>query len=144
MKRKILTATFILFLLFFGCIHIVNNHIAEKIRQDLLAIPLLPQTKIIDSKGISGKLFGNGNGMQYTGVILVDSELDGDYLGEHYKMYYPDCEIISSESKNYNVFFSIKKDEGQLYVIYLTKQIETGTIPNSFFYRLLSLDLRGH
>jgi len=38
------------------------------------AISSLSQAEIVETKGICGKLYGNGNGMQYFGAVLVKQD----------------------------------------------------------------------
>ena len=66
--------------LFYATISIVNNCIANNIEQQLIALELPENTELSDSISIAAKIFGNGNGMQYFGAILVTSDLSEDEL----------------------------------------------------------------
>ena len=64
-----------------------NNKIAEDVAIEIQNIPLPKQTKQIESISRAGKLVGNGNGMQYFGAMLIQSELTFEELEEHYSDY---------------------------------------------------------
>ena len=66
-----------------GIVH-VNNRIAHGLEERLLEFPLPPETELLDSKAIAGKLSGNGNGMQYRGMLLLSSYLSEEELVAHY------------------------------------------------------------
>ena len=56
-------------------ISFINNNIAYKVEKELCETPLPEKTELIESISRAGKLTGNGNGMQYFGAILIQSEL---------------------------------------------------------------------
>ena len=60
---------------YFGIV-VTNNSIANNIEKSLVEYKLPTNTELVDSISIAGKLTGNGNGMQYMGAILVESELN--------------------------------------------------------------------
>ena len=64
---------------------LINNHTAYKVEKALCEIPLPEETELIES--LSGKLTGNGNGMQYFGAILIRSELSLEELDAYYSDY---------------------------------------------------------
>lgn len=66
-------------------IMLFNNGIAYNTLKELKSIELPPNTKIECSESKAGKLVGSGNGMQYFGSILVDSDLTENELKEYYK-----------------------------------------------------------
>lgn len=68
---------------YIGIVH-VNNRIAQGLEERLLEFPLPPETELLDSKAIAGKLSGNGNGMQYRGMLLLSSYLSEEELFAHY------------------------------------------------------------
>ena len=57
------------------------------IEQQLIALELPENTELSDSISIAAKIFGNGNGMQYFGAILVTSDLSEDELKEYYAQF---------------------------------------------------------
>lgn len=65
----------------------VNDSTARSVEKSLLAIPLPEKTELVESCCSAGKLVGNGNGMQYFGVILIRSELKAEELNEYYSEY---------------------------------------------------------
>ena len=87
MKKKIGTV-FIIFLILIVLSHVViyvvNNHIAKGMERQLLDCPLPPNTEMLDSASIAGKMQGNGNGMQWFGIILIKSEMNEDELSKWY------------------------------------------------------------
>ena len=66
-------------------IPIVNNRAAERTRDALLRAPLPQGATLVDSLSAAGKLTGNGNGMQYFGAILIESEMTLDELNAYYE-----------------------------------------------------------
>ena len=86
--RKKIGIIFITFLimvvLFYVVIHVVNNHIAKRMERQLLECQLQPNSEIIDSVSIAGKMQGNGNGMQWFGIILIRSEMNEVELSKWY------------------------------------------------------------
>jgi len=74
----------LLFVLGYREIVHVNNRIAQGLEERLLEFPLPPETELLDSKAIAGKLSGNGSGMQYRGMLLLSSYLSEEELFAHY------------------------------------------------------------
>ncbi|MBQ8278431.1 MAG: hypothetical protein IJZ23_01150 [Roseburia sp.] len=89
--KKIIKVTGIAFavflILFIISIPIVNNYSATVIEKKLSALPLPEQTEYIESVSKAGKMTGNGNGMQYLGAILIESELTLEELDNYYSLY---------------------------------------------------------
>ena len=85
MKKHIIGILAVLFALVTLCsltIFICNNAMAKKQADRLLACELPRNARLLDSDSFAGKLSGNGNGMQWTGSILIesDAELNEDSL----------------------------------------------------------------
>ncbi len=53
----------------------------------MIETPLPKETYLIDSVSKAGKLVGNGNGMQYFGAILIESELTLSELDMYYSTF---------------------------------------------------------
>ena len=68
-------------------ISFINNNIAYKVEKELCETPLPEKTELIESISRAGKLTGNGNGMQYFGAILIQSELSLKELDDYYSDY---------------------------------------------------------
>ena len=68
-------------------IPLINNHTAYKVKKELCETPLPEKTELIESISRAGKLTGNGNGMQYFGAILIQSELSLKELDDYYSDY---------------------------------------------------------
>ena len=68
-------------------IPLINNHTAYKVEKELCETPLPEKTELIESISRAGKLTGNGNGMQYFGAILIQSELSLKELDAYYSDY---------------------------------------------------------
>ncbi len=142
MKKRILGVFLVLVILIgiFG-IPITNNILAKNIESKLKNTALPPKTKIVDSISIAGKLVGNGNGMQYFGAILVQTELSQEELEEYYKAKRENEWEYLIQKQNSNKIevielgkYSFKKKEGN-YIIY-----SWGSPKND----VLNLDIRGH
>ena len=71
----------------FTSVPFINDQIAEGVKNDLIALPLPEKTKVMDSLSRAGKLVGSGNGMQYFGAILIQSNLTLEELQEYYMQY---------------------------------------------------------
>ena len=77
----------LLIIIFLLSIPIVNNICAIKVKIRLEKTPLPEYTECVESVWRAGKLNGNGNGMQYLGVLLLKSELSFDELDNFYEQY---------------------------------------------------------
>lgn len=150
MKKILKILLVLLFIVLPLYITLVNNIIAINTRRTLEKIDVPEKSNIVDSVDIAGKLSGNGNGMQYFGAILLESDLSEAELTEYYRKYRKDewSFLISKQSssrisvvdqygysfKNYD---ESKKDK--YYIIY-----SWGSSKNVFLSDILDLDIRGH
>ncbi len=89
MKKLKLFGILAVFLLIGGgvLIPIINDYCAYQVEKELCSIPLPKETELIESLSKSGKLTGNGNGMQYLGAILIKSDLSIEELEIYYSSY---------------------------------------------------------
>ncbi len=89
MKKLKLFGILAVFLLIGGgvLIPIINDYRAYQVEKELCSIPLPKETELIESLSKSGKLTGNGNGMQYLGAILIKSDLSIEELEIYYSSY---------------------------------------------------------
>lgn len=110
-------------------IAVTNNAIAANIQKRLVQYELPPNTELVKSGSKAGKFIGNGNGMQYMGTILVDSELSSEELKEYYEK---DFDFIEVE----------KKEEGDS--CYSIICWDSNRSENKFISFILDMDLRGH
>lgn len=151
MKKIIAFAILIAVLLsVYPIIHAINNRIAEDLKNTLLEAPLPPNTELVDSISIAGKVEGNGNGMQYFGAILLRSALDADELYTHYADYAAAAdwlEVDLQESEYLFEYYDYRFDnwnaEEALYCVSLWNESASGC-EDSLGEALLNLDLRGH
>lgn len=137
----------IVLLLFAVVIPVVNNAIALRVENHLKRLPLPKGTELIESISKSGKLVGNGNGMQYFGAILIKSDLSLTELNEYYQTYRTgqfDC-LISSQLDNKILAvehgdLTFRHDEYGVgyYIVYTW-----GSAPD-WLQDWLDTDLRGH
>ena len=148
MLKKILSVTICIFAisisLFVVGIPLANNHYAEQVEKELRETPLPEKTEIIDSVSQTGKLIGNGNGMQYFGAILLKSKLSLNNLEDYYSAYQKNewsyvvepqkTQIIEVVEHN-RISFSEKVDDEGYYIVY-----SWGDGPDV----LEELDFRGH
>ena len=74
----------VVIILFHVIIHLSNNIIAWGLERQLLKCPLPPDSQLLESVSIAGKMEGNGNGMQWFGIILIASDMDEAALSEWY------------------------------------------------------------
>ena len=146
----LLTVLILLPILLYTGIVIANNCIADSIEKDLRAIELPENTRLVESVSIAGKMFGNGNGMQYIGVILVESDMSPEELEEYYM----------THGKSVGEYISVRKQDnpdwlgvhtfqhfdgaGNYYAIDCMKANMSHYIDSGFIRELLDMDLRGH
>ncbi len=106
---------------------------------EIANVELPEDTKIIDRLSIAGKMNGNGSGMQYLGLILIESELSLSELQKHYNAKFiekhPDEKYIGyhvevQKSRKLEIvergmprYFSYFKDTGVIedgyYIVYI-------------------------
>ena len=77
----------VLILVAFVSVPVYNNYCAYNAEKMLCETPLPEQTELIEAISQTGKLTGNGNGMQYFGAILIKSELSLEELETYYSDY---------------------------------------------------------
>lgn len=65
-------------------ITIGNDGFARGIAKEVKQVSLPSETEIISTKSIADKIVGNGNGMQYLGVVLIKSNTSLHDLEEYY------------------------------------------------------------
>lgn len=76
-----------LIILLFIISPMVNNMSAASIEKRLSALPVPQSCELRESFSAAGKLSGNGNGMQFLGAILIETELSHEELKAHYAQY---------------------------------------------------------
>ena len=146
MKKLKLVGILVAVVLIGGVISIsfINNNIAYKVEKELCETPLPEKTELIESISRAGKLTGNGNGMQYFGAILIQSELSlkelDDYYSDHRNNEW-ECLVETQEGQSIEVIehkalqCSEEIEDGGYYIVY---SLGSG---NSL---LKELDIRGH
>lgn len=158
MKKRIIGILAVLFALVTLCsltIFICNNAMAKKQADRLLACELPRNARLLDSDSFAGKLSGNGNGMQWTGSILIesDAELNEDSLyqwvanqihpdesNETIDVSFLDTPDLYGHQKNR---FSGETHGGPYYEIRLCKSSVSG-FETSVWEKLLNFDFRAH
>ena len=146
MKKLKLVVILVAVVLIGGVISIsfINNNIAYKVEKELCETPLPEKTELIESISRAGKLTGNGNGMQYFGAILIQSELSLKELDDYYSDHRSNeweylVEIQEGQSiemiEHKALQFSEEIEDGGYYIVY------SWGSGNSL---LKELDIRGH
>ena len=131
-------------------IPIMNDYCAHKVVKQLKETPLPENTELLESKSIAGKLSGNGNGMDYLGIILIKSKLSINELEAYYSNYRNDeweylVEVQKGQEPNMTdhtlgLHFTEKIGDKGYYIVY-----SWGDGPKSIFMKsLMESDLRGH
>ena len=151
-KRILIVLLIVIFVLpivsYIGIV-VTNNSIAEKIEKDLVSYELPTNTKLVDSISVAGKLTGSGNGMQYMGAILVDSDLSKDALKEHYSSKFDYIEVNEQKTVNLdfiqNVSFNADIESGDTtYYSIICWDDDRREMFGDFIPELLDFDIRGH
>lgn len=135
--------------IFYVAIVITNNSIADKIEKDLVSYELPTNTKLIDSLSAAGKLTGSGNGMQYMGAILVESDLSEEEIKEYYSSEFDYIEVNEQETVNLsviqNVSFNADIESGEkTYYSIICWDDKGREMFGDFVSKLLDFDTRGH
>lgn len=149
---KIIIALLLLPLILDISIMLANDIIANKPEKELLNFTLPERTQLVESNSVAGKLYGNGNGMQYIGQLLVESELSGEALYSHYSEidgwvvvkrqespviyeYFPKQEFKNFDSTKNNYIIELVRSNPETLNSYSFE---------NFFWKLLDWDIRGH
>ena len=152
-KIRVALITFsVAIILFHVTIYAVNNHIAKTLESELLNCPLPPNSKLIESASVAGKMTGNGNGMEWFGIILVRSDMSKDMLSEWYNSHVEieDTDMLYVfKQETPDIFeysnhrFSNYSNEDDCYQVRLFRSSVVG-LESSVWESLLNSDLRGH
>lgn len=147
---KIITAVILIFpIAFYIGIVVVNNSIANGIENNLLEYDLPQNTQLVDSISIASKLVGSGNGMQYMGSILVESDLTKDELYEHYSNEFDYIEVNEQTTNKLefidigNYYFNKFDEEGTYYSVTCWDYDVIGRFGENIA-TILDMDIRGH
>ena len=145
----LLIAIFILPVISYIGIVITNNYIADKIEKDLVSYQLPSNTKMVDSVSVAAKLTGSGNGMQYMGAILVESDLSAEELKEYYSIEFDFIEVNIQETPNLdfiqNVSFNADIESGdKTYYSIICWDDNRREMLGNLISELLDFDIRGH
>ena len=152
--RRILLGLFLLFVLSILAPMPVNNIIAGNLERRLRDCPLPPDARLVDSASIAGRVYGNGNGMQWHGYILIESALSGEELTGWYngRITTDDDGVIyvKRQETPYVIgehlpSYQFRKYEGadNCYQISLGRYSDVG-FEKTFWEYFLNTDLRGH
>ena len=144
-KGKTIFIVIVLFIVVFliSC-PIVNNITASHLINDIEDIPLPQKTHIVEKISQAGKLNGNGNGMQYFGAVLLESELSLEDIDQYYASYRQtswDYIVEVQETQDIHAIehghssFQNDVSKGHFYIVYSWGK---GISPFQYF------DLRGH
>lgn len=147
-SKKIASAFIILItiLLIGGILSVplINNYSAYQVEKMLRKTPLPEKTELIESVSRAAKLTGNGNGMQYFGAILIQSELSLKELNAYYSDY---------QSEEWEYLVAEQKEQSIQVIEHGTMQFKEKIKGSGYYivyswgsgYPLLEeIDLRGH
>lgn len=146
--RVLMVAVAIVLLAVAVLLPVVNNAIAWGVERKLKAIPLPENTRLVESYSVAEKMSGNGNGMQYYGVVLLESDCSLAELQMHYSGY--------TEGRT-NFGIVLPQEGQQMPGMDKTRTFNTAIEPNGQYFAVygygnspeglqpwLDLDLRGH
>ncbi|MCL1831678.1 MAG: hypothetical protein FWG45_02055 [Oscillospiraceae bacterium] len=121
----------------------VNDTVARGIRNDLRNLRLPENTEMVSSYSVAGKVVGNGNGMQYFGAILIESELTLEELSDYYSEVNLRYRVQKQDEKAIKVLdhgsHAFKVKESTLVNHYIVYTLDDAK--NTF---LREFDIRGH
>lgn len=149
---KIIIALLLLPLVFDIAIMLTNTIIADRVETQLLEIDLPENTQLADSMSTAQRLYGNGNGMQYIGQLLVTTELTEEKLRAYYNGINEEIDVKKLDSpvvSEYIPKLEFKKFDSTKnnYMVELVK-LNPGTFDSyfskNFFWKILDIDIRGH
>ena len=129
-------------------IFITNNCIANEIEKDLVAQPLPSNTTLVDSVSVAARLTGSGNGMQYMGAILVESDLSEVELKEYYDVNFDFVEVQKQVSPKLDfirtIYFNAVLEPENTYYSIICWDSNRRELLGDFITGLLDFDIRGH
>lgn len=141
----IISAVVFIAVCFCVSVPVVNDLHAKKVADGLSDLPLPENTRIAEKTSAAGKLWGNGNGMQYMGALLIESALSLEELETFYSESGTDCSVSRQSGKEITVTdhgklgFKTEINSDNYYIVYASEKHD------SFIIQLYSeLDLRGH
>ena len=103
--------------------HFINNYSAARNIQKLESLPLPEGTERIESLSLAQRLGLTGNGMQFFGALLVESDLSLEELREFYSAY-DGCTVKEQLGKKIDIgilmkdiYFETEPDPDKSYYI---------------------------
>ena len=136
--------------LLYGGIHLANDRIAAGIEEELRGIPLPEKTELADSLSVAGKLSGNGNGMQYYGMLLLSSELEQEELEAYYRGYAKSISLREQKTpyifddEYFKVRFSDLQPGKRYFMVWSMEANPSGWTETDWVSMVLDFDIRGH
>lgn len=121
-------------------VHVANNIAAKSIESRLVSIGVPPETELIDSAWAVSRFAGAGNGTEYAGSLLLESDLSAADLEAFYESQSPHAQVVMAWGEDmashfqFNMNYDLEKPG--LYMVF-----ETGHPTSSL---LSSADIRGH
>ena len=146
MKKVILTivsAVVLLAVCFCVSVPVVNDMYAKRVADELGALPLPENTRVAEKMSAAAKLWGNGNGMQYMGALLIESALPLEELEKFYSE--SACRVSRQNGKavtvteHGNYRFDTDIDSDNYYIVYAL-----GSGDGAFRRLYAELDPRGY
>ena len=116
---------FLLVLVFLISVPIANDFSARQTADDIASLPLPQNTRIVERFSRAGNMVGNG--MQFFGAVLLESDLSLEELEKHYAAYrekdwYYNVEVQDTQKINAidHGYRSFKTDvsNGNFYIVY--------------------------
>lgn len=102
-KQVVLAVVIVLFLGFPLLCPVVNNISARQVANGLWKLPLPERTRRVEAVSRAGKLAGCGNGMDFLGVVLLESELTLEELDAYYEQFQENswtCQVARQEGQS--------------------------------------------
>ncbi len=141
--KKIIIVFLVITFLFYGSVMIINNAIAAMLKHELMNITRNENISVVDSFAKAGKYSGSGNGMQYRGVVIIESNRSLEKLRECYDK--DGVEITSGDrAKDILKRLGYSKQISNNKEIYVVIKEQSSALKNRLIQTLLDFDIRAH
>ena len=132
-------------LLIQSAVMISNNHLADTIRAELVGISLPGQSRVVTSSSHVGKLYGNSNGIQLSGIVVVETNEGLMVIDGCFKSRFPDCTIEKYSESALKLLVPIGDENNDQDYIVVSVTVDSESSPGEdLCWSMRNMDLRGY